>query len=219
MTISFSNTKNEGKNVNILCYGRAGVGKTVLCSTAPKPVIISTESGLLSLVKYDIPVIKVSSLQDLNDAYDIVVDKTKFKTICLDSISDIAEAALTKLKKEKRDPRQAYGVLSDKMSELIRMFRDLDRNVYFIATAETYETAAGIQGIRPAMPGKRLTAALPYFFDEVFCLRMGQEDENQPLKRYLQTEPTLTVEAKDRSGKLKAKEKPNLTKIFKKLMR
>ena len=35
--------------VKILCYGEAGVGKTVLLATLPRPVLISAESGTLSL--------------------------------------------------------------------------------------------------------------------------------------------------------------------------
>ena len=53
------------RGIKCLVYGESGVGKTVLCSTAPDPIIISAESGLLSLRKKDIPVIEINSLKTL----------------------------------------------------------------------------------------------------------------------------------------------------------
>lgn len=219
MALKFTNTSAAGEHINVLVYGRSGVGKTFLCASAPKPIIISTESGLLSIADYDIPVIEVQSLDDLLEAYDIVSSKKgdKFTTVCLDSLSDIAEVVLSAFRKEYKDGRQAYGELNTGMADAIRKFRDLKRNVYFIAKSETYEMPSGMQGLRPKMPGRTLTADLPFFFDEVLCLMVSDEDEDGNTYRYLQTRPTATLEAKDRSGKLDKMEQADLKKLFKKL--
>jgi len=216
--LKFSSTKDAGESINLLVYGRSGVGKTSLIATAPSPIIISTESGLLSIKEYDLPVIEIQTLEDLHDAYDFVNSKKgkKFKTICLDSISDIAESILIDLKKQYKDGRQAYGELNTNISEMIRKFRDLNKTTYFIAKSETYENPAGMQSLRPSMPGKKLTNDLDFFFDELLCLRINEDDEDNTY-RYLQTQPTSTVDAKDRSGKLNKVEQPNLKQLFKKL--
>jgi len=213
--MKLTTTKNASTNVNVLVYGRSGVGKTRLCATAPKPLIISSESGLLSLAEYDIPVVVVTNLEELRDAYRFVARNkkaTKFQTICLDSISDISESVLSSLKKTVRDPRQAYGTLNDEISSLIRKFRDLEKNTYIIAKAEPYETDEGLDGYRPAMPGRTLTRDLPYFFDEVLAMRVNSKGQ-----RYLQTASSAGWDAKDRSGKLAEKEPPDLKLLFKKL--
>lgn len=221
MALKFTTTKSAGDNINILVYGRSGVGKTYLISTAPSPIIISTESGLLSISKHNIPVLEVQDLDDLWEAYEFINSKRgkKYKTVCLDSISDIAEQSLSALRKKFKDNRQAYGELNVGVADAIRKFRDMKKNVYFIAKAEVYETASGLPGIRPNMPGRSLTADLPYFFDEVLCLRITNEDdeEEENSSRYLQTQPTDTIEAKDRSGRLDKTEPPDLNKLFKKL--
>ena len=59
MKVNIKSTKDIALDHGIKCvvYGFSGVGKTVLCSTAPKPIVLSAESGLLSLSKVDIPYI------------------------------------------------------------------------------------------------------------------------------------------------------------------
>lgn len=55
--------------VKCIVYGGAGVGKTRLCATAPRPIIISAEEGLLSLSDVDCAFVEIKSLKDLDDAY------------------------------------------------------------------------------------------------------------------------------------------------------
>src|ERR1035441_562378 len=112
--LTFTTTdKLAAKNgVKILCYGKAGVGKTVLCSTAPRPVILSVEGGTLSLRQVEIPVIVIRNLADLYEAYSWCQNSDEasaFDTVCLDSLSEIAEVVLTTAKGINKDPRKAYG--------------------------------------------------------------------------------------------------------------
>ena len=62
-----------------MVYGGAGVGKTVLCSTAPNPVIISAEAGLLSLRDFDIPYVSVTKYEDLVDVYKWMASSAEAK--------------------------------------------------------------------------------------------------------------------------------------------
>lgn len=223
MAINFTTTKKENHFVKAMVYGEAGIGKTVLCSTAPSPVIISTESGLLSLADKDpIPVIEVGSAADIFEALAFIqssADAKQFLTICLDSISDMAEVMLIDYKKQFKDPRQAYGVLADDMGTLIRSFRDLPNNhVYFTAKqGNLVDEYSGLIKYAPSMPGKNLTNGLPFFFDEVMVMRV-QEGEGDESWRYLQTNATPQFTAKDRSGKLENIERPDLSYLFNKIV-
>jgi len=222
MAIKLTTTSQSSRFVKALGYGDAGVGKTVLCSTAPNPIIISAESGLLSLAHLDIPVIEVKTLEDVNDAYRFCTeseDAKHFETVCLDSITEIAEVMLNKYKKEDKDPRKSYGLLAENMSELVRAFRDLEnRHVYFSAKMTRIEDEhTGISTFRPMMPGKTLVNGLPFFFDEVLALHIGKEEDGTPF-RYIQTEPDMQYIAKDRSGNLDTIERPDLTHLFDKVL-
>lgn len=226
MAVKLINSRDAARlsGVKLLVYGVAGAGKTRLCASAPdSPVIISAESGLLSLRDEDIPVIEVSSIADVHEAYTFLAQSAEgkqFGTVCLDSISEIAEVVLGHEKKVNKDPRAAYGQLSEQMTDLLRAFRDLPgRNVYMSAKLERIkDESTGAVMFGPSMPGQRLAQALPYLFDEVFALRVEKDVDGNP-QRWLQTQADFQYAAKDRSGALDAFETPDLAAIVKKITR
>lgn len=230
MAITFTTTRNASVNngIKILVYGKAGHGKTTLCKTCPRPFIISAESGLLSLAGSDIPVAEIDSIQDLRSMYLWATQSPEvnnFDTICLDSLTEMAEKLLNAAKKTVKDPRQAYGQLIEEMTDLIRAFRDIKgRHIYFSAKQEfTKDDVTGVTNYGPAMPGNKLGQQLPYFFDEVFCLNIGKgvptaaHPTGEPF-RYLQTAPDFQYSAKDRSGMLDPMEPPDIGHIFRKML-
>jgi phage nucleotide-binding protein len=223
--IEVSSTKRDVHFVKLTVYGQSGVGKTVLCSTAPKPLIISAEAGLLSLAGKDIPVIEVSSFDEMKEAYSFVKNEgDAYDTICLDSISDIAEqvldAKLMQLQKKadeegkKVEPRQAYGSMAIEMMRLTRAFRNLDKHIVFTAKqGYINDEVAKTLRFGPMLPGQVYTNNLPYLMDLLLCLRVDKEGV-----RWLMTQPDLQYAAKDRSGKLAKAEQPNLQNLFDKVM-
>ena len=217
-------TTNEVAKINgvkVLVYGLAGAGKTMLVATAPKPLLISAEAGELSLKNFQIPMIKVQTMADIIEVYKWLVsseEASQYETICLDSLSEIGEVVLADAKTRFKDARMAYGEMYERLENLVRKFRDINgKNIYMTAKCERVrDEADGCLKNAPAMPGAKLGGKLPYFFDEVFYLGVSKDTENKTF-RYLQTQPSLTHMAKDRSGVLDENELPNLTKIFNKI--
>jgi phage nucleotide-binding protein len=210
--MKIQNTKDiASKYIKVLVHGPAGVGKTRLCSTTGgKPIILSAEGGLLSLSGFDIDVIEISSMDDLKDE--------KYDWVCLDSISEIAEVVLETEKAKTNDPRKAYGEMQSSMMQIMRSFRDLDKNIYFSAKQDRVkdEITGGLI-YAPSAPGQKVGAAMPYLFDEVFALH-SWKDENGEVQRALQTSKDAQYEAKDRSGKLEMIEMPHLGDIYAKII-
>lgn len=239
MALEFTTTSrvNVQGAVKVLIYGDSGMGKTALCATAPRPLIISAESGLLVLnrknleklygvgnpgITYDIPVMQIRNVNDLNEAHTWLTqapDARQFQTVCIDSISEIGEVVLNNAKRTVKDPRQAYGELIEKMESTIRAFRDLPNfHVYMSAKLEPMkDELTGITRFGPSMPGSKLGPKLPYFFDEVFKLGVNKDAQGNQF-RFLQTAVDLQNMAKDRSGALDIMEPPNLTHVFNKIM-
>lgn len=238
MALQFSTAETESRTagIKVLVYGGSGIGKTVLSATMPTPLLISAESGALSLKKenlerlfgvghpqvtYNMPIIKISTVDDLTDAYNWCsrsAEAKAFQSIGLDSISEIAEVVLNNAKRQVKDPRQAYGELIEKMETLVRLFRDIPGfNVYMAAKMEPMKDELnGTVKYGPSMPGSKLGNKLPYFFDEVFRLGVNKSPQGEQY-RFLQTQPDLQYEAKDRSGALAAMEYPFLTSVFQKI--
>ena len=217
MAIQLKSTKQAAHNgVKILGYGRAGVGKTTLIRTLPKPLIISAEGGMLSLSGSDIPYIEVSSVEELQEAY-VFASESEYESIAVDSISEIAEVILNTEKKIAKDPRQAYGAMQEQIADIIRAFRDLPgKNVYLSAKQERIQDDMGRLLYSPSMPGQKTGQSLPYFFDEVFSVRADKNEDGE-MVYYLQTSTDGIYEGKDRSGKLEFYEEADLGKIIKKI--
>lgn len=224
MAIQFVPTSQLARlhGVKFLVYGRAGVGKTMLCTTVPRPAIFSAEAGLLSLRKYDLPAHEIKTMADLYEAWYWAHDSAEAKeydTICLDSISEIGEQVLANAKGSYKDPRQAYGELIDQMYALIKGFRDLpEKHVYFSAKEERIkDDATGVMMLMPGMPGAKVGPAMPYFFDIVLHYGIAKTPDGADY-RYLRTQPDFQTEAKDRSGALDPFEEPDLGKIISKIL-
>jgi len=221
MAIQLQSTKGLHSNgVKILVYGHSGAGKTSLIPTLPNPVVLSAEGGLLSIADHDVPYLEIRDMQTLMDAYSFITQDDQannFDSIALDSISEIAEVVLSAEKKKTKDPRQAYGELMTQMQDLIRAFRDIKgKHVYFTAKCEKQQDEQGRLLYSPSMPGAKLGQQLPYFFDEVFALRVEKGEDGKPV-RALQCDSDGLWAAKDRSGKLEAWEMPDLGEIIRKI--
>lgn len=217
MAISLKRTGSyRADAVKVLVYGQAGAGKTTLMATMPDPVILSAEAGILSIVGADVPYIEIKTLQDIGEAYQWLTESEeakRFQSVGIDSISEIAEVVLSAEKQGKnKDPRAAYGEMQDKVASLIRSFRDLPgKHVCMAAKLERTKTETGAMLYGPSAPGNTTKTALPYFFDEVFALRI----ENG--HRALLTSSDGVWDAKDRSGRLDMWEPPILENVFHKI--
>ena len=221
MAINLKTTKGLTANgVKVLVYGQAGAGKTSLIKTLPSPIVLSAEGGLLSIQDADLPYIEITSMTELQEAYKWLTEAAEakaYKSVALDSISEIAEVCLNHEKKVNKDPRAAYGAMQEQMADIIRAFRDLPgRHVYMSAKLEKTQDEMGRVLYSPSMPGNKTGQALPYFFDEVLALRVEKDSEGNTQRALMCDSDGLWL-AKDRSGKLEAWEAPDLAAIIAKI--
>jgi len=217
MAISLKRTGGlSASGVKLLVYGQAGAGKTTLIKTLPDVVVLSAEGGLLSIQDADLPYLEITSMEDLREAYSWVME-SDFKSIALDSISEIAEVCLSAEKKNNKDPRAAYGSMQEQMADIIRAFRDVPgRHVLMTAKLEKTQDEMGRVLYSPSMPGNKTGQALPYFFDEVLALRVEKDAEGNTQRGLMCDSDGLWL-AKDRSGKLEPWEDADLGKIIAKI--
>lgn len=226
MALNFTTTDVAAQSSGVKClvYGASGVGKTVLCGTAPSPLILSAERGLLSLRGISVPALEINNAADLDDALNWCRDHAVshgIQTICLDSISEIVEQVLSDEKSKTRDARAAYGEMANRAINYVKQFRDLPGlHVVVVAKEETAtDPVTGVSRALPTAPGRQVGSALPYLFDEVFRAATGKHPETGATFHYLQTHTAETAVAKDRSGVLEAVEYyPDLTAIITKIL-
>lgn len=219
MAIKIQNTSNvKIDSVKTIVYGGAGVGKTRLCATAPNPIIISAEKGLLSLADVDVDFIEIKNMKEFNETYQWAKSSSEaelFQTICLDSLSEIAEVLVAELKPQFKDGRQVYMALADAMMPMLRRFRDLagKHTVFTAKLIRSVDEESGVVSEEILMPGKVLGSQIPYMVDELFKINVDRKNVAS-----LQTAPSRLSFAKDRSGALDNPEALNMTTIINKIM-
>lgn len=224
MTLNWSTTDKTGvdSGIKALVYGGAGAGKTTLCGTAPSPLIISAEAGLLPLRGVSIPVLTVKTANDVFEALDWCrksAISSGIKTVCLDSISEIVETILNNEKKKTKDPRAAYGEMANISIELVKAFRDLQGLHVLICAkqASITDAVSGVARVGPTAPGQQVGPSLPYLFDLVMHAATDKDAQGKTY-HYLRTHASFNVDAKDRSGVLDEIEYPDFSNIIRKIL-
>lgn len=219
MAIKLKNTADVYSNgIKCLVYGQAGAGKTTLAATMPKPIIISAEGGLMSIQDANLPYIEVSSLEDLYEAYEWITsdEGAEFESVVLDSLSEIGEVVLTHEKANHKDGRAAYGEMAEKLTQMIRAFRDIPgKHVLMTAKMEKAQDENGRMLYQPSMPGAKMTQAIPYFLDLVLALRV-EKDADGETQRALMCDSDGLWTAKARGGKLDMWEAPDMGEVIRK---
>lgn len=231
MLIKNTRTMAQAHGIKSILYGESGVGKTsqakTLIDEGFKPIIISAESGLLSLAGSNIDVIDISRddknqilppekrFERLAEAYNFLLNqKHDYDTIILDSLTEINQCLMDNLRAkypDSKDTLKMYGDNAVVMQKMIKKFRDLNYNVVLIALSSNEKDEVGRRFTTMDLVGK-VAAGIPALFDTVLYMFV---DEN--LERKILTSKTDKTTAKDRSGRLNQLEEPNLGKIFKKI--
>lgn len=218
MAINLKNTRTQAcEFANIIIYGEAGVGKTRQSIHLRDVVILSCEDGLLSVKDYDLPFIEIKSSAMAIEALDWAKNEgcKTFKTLFLDSASELAEVVLREEKVKTADGRQAYMKMQERMYDIIQRLKHLPMDVVCTAKLDRTQDETGKLLYSPLFPGQQLAKNIPHDFDAVLCLR--------PLKAGEKTFAAITTnndgvyQGKDRSGKLDPVEEPNIQKILNKI--
>ena len=229
------NTKNIGHDaIKMLIFGSSGAGKTTLANTVKEPLlIISAESGLLSLADSEIDVIDISTddignimpkerrVDRLAQCYSYLLTeeaRKKYKWIFLDSLTEISQCLYDKLKQEypdRSDTLKLYGDMAERMRSIIKSFRDLPGyNVVVTALDSIDKDESGRRFITVDLIVK-ISNQVTQFFDEVFYLAVVED--NGVITRSLITGKTEKLNCKDRSGKLAFKEPADLNVVVNKI--
>ena len=169
----FKTFKPASHKVKCLVYGASGVGKTRFAATAPKPVFLSAEAGLLSTIGVgdDVDFAEIKSLADLQSAYhELAKGGHKYETVVIDSITEINEIIKEGIeaKTGKSMQLQDWGTLAKSIRGILRNFRNLDMHVVFIAQEQNEMNDQKISKIVPSLNGKAATG-IAYYMDTRCC--------------------------------------------------
>jgi phage nucleotide-binding protein len=224
----------KNKFIKAIVYGPSGNGKTTLAKTLSekyKPIILSLEGGLLSLSGSDVDSIDLTIDNNgkllpvaerpnrIRDAYKFLQTeeaKSKYKTVFIDSLTEIAQAVHAMVSKEFPDRKDAlpmWGQYNTVMRDTVKAFRDLPGyHVVFTCLSKVDKDDSGKRFAAFDCQGG-IADKLPGFMDLVLYIRLTETGD-----RELLCQPTDSIPAKDRSGKLNKTEAADLDLLFNKII-
>lgn len=190
-------------------YADSGVGKTSLAATAPKPLFLDSNQGLLSIEGKPglehVRGVPITSIAEFEEAYDNLTGtgsknwENKFETVVFDHYDDIQAIVLDELNKEKvdKDPRrirdladqQEWGIMGNRLKRFLRQYKALPMHKILIFGVGQDKVTGQLT---PALQGQ-LRQSIGYFCDFIIYMRIGKGG-----KRYLHFKPRQEFIAKAR---------------------
>jgi len=216
------NTLAAKNGVKAIAYGPAGSGKTPLIQTAPRPVMLACEPGTLSLRNVsNVPAWDAYTYPRIKEFFDWFFQSNEsksFDTLCIDSLSQLAEIVLAHYLPMHKDPRKAYGDLSQTVMKWVNdLYFRPETNLYLVCKQITVDENGTMR--KPYFPGQDLNVKIPHLFDEIWHIAPALVPGAGPKPvTAVRCQPSFDIMARDRSGNLAEFERPNLTNLFNKAM-
>lgn len=198
-----------------IVYGPPGSAKTPTINTAPRPVLLATEPGLLSMRGSEVPT-WIAPTKDRIDEFmkwfEHSNEAKNFDTLAIDSISQMCSIALESSK--KAHGLAQYGDMADYVYPYLkRLYYMQNKHMFLIAKEEL--TVDGKR--RPSFPGKFLPTEIPHLYDCI--LRLAKANiPNVGEALAFQCNGSFDVVARNRTGTLNDFEEPHFGKLIAKAM-
>jgi hypothetical protein len=210
--------KNYG--VKALIYGPAGTGKTPILNTAPRPMLLACEPGLLSMRGSKIPTWEAYTAPRIDEFFrwfNTSAEVKNFDTLGIDSTSQMADIYLQEAKKTIKHGLQQYGQMAEyTVTNLRQVYFKPQMHAYLIAKEEIVNVN-GVSFRRPYFPGQQLNADIPYMYDAILHLNKVPIP-NVGDKLAFRCIGSYDVLARNRTGTLNEYEFPNFNDIINKSM-
>jgi hypothetical protein len=209
-----------------IAYGPPGEGKTPLIKTAPRPVMLICEPGMLSMRDaHNIPAWEGYTPEKCKEFFDWLKGSNEaknFDTVCVDSFSQYAEILLKKALATNSHGLKAYGEMATNvMNTAELLFFMPQKHVYLIAKQAVVDEG-GVQRRRPYFPGQELNVRVPHLFDAILHVAKAiVPGAGHEPRLAIRTRGTIDVTARIRTHRqdvFNEFEPPNLAALIAKAM-
>lgn len=229
---------------NILLFAPSGVGKTTFMGWSAfdartKPVLfLDFESNVASLYGLEdgITIVRIKNLDDLSAQYNhlfneevvkvvdedsgevTTIDYSKFKTVIVDSISELHTFTLMTKAQDRAEEQQQkgnlaradqdqfeqqdYGVALNQMRRILRYFRDLPINFFATALAKSELEPGEGKVLKPNLAGIMADEIVSMFNSVAFLtVAQGKTKEDKQRVLILHSYPGIRVKFQTPWGK------------------
>lgn len=180
--------------VKMMIYGQAGMGKTTVALSAPKPLLLDFDNGVkrVNIAHLDgIDIVQISCWQDVQQV--LQEDLSSYLTIVVDTIGKMMDFIIS-YKCGTRQPQiKDWGGINAEFSWMTRTLSSLNKNVVFVAHRDTRKEGDDTVFI-PALREKSYNSIVTEL-DLLGYLEMRNENGMQ--KRTITFDPTSRNDGKN----------------------
>jgi hypothetical protein len=213
-------TLANSSGVKAIVFGPPGSGKTPIFNTAPRPLLLACEPGLLSMRGSQVPTYQAHSGKTIDDFFQWFFKSNEpknFDTIGVDSVSQMCDIYLQDALKTNKHGLAAYGEMARNVMDQLRPLFFMEQKHCYLICKQTYYKENGIDKKTPYFPGQQLPTEVPHLYDLILHLGIHNVPNRGQIKSFQCWESIDTL-ARDRSGKLDEFEPPDFSWIVRKAM-
>lgn len=205
-----------------VAYGPPGEGKTPLIKTAPRPVLLICEPGMLSMRDaHNIPAWEGYTTAKCNEFFDWLSrsnEAKNFDTVCVDSFTQYAEIELKEALAQEKHGLKAYGRMAERVMDKANLLFYMPQKHVYLVAKQTQVEEGGVMKRRPYFPGQELNVKIPHLFDAILHIAKAQIPGILQPQLAIRATGTIDITARDRSGRLNELEPPDLAALIQKAM-
>lgn len=118
--------------IKALIYGQAGMGKTTLALSAPKPLLLDFDNGVNRVnFEHQKDTVQIKSFQEALDVLN--EDLSYYESIVVDTIGKMMDFIITKVCGTSNPRIQDWGRINQEFTNFVRIASSLNKNIIFIA--------------------------------------------------------------------------------------
>lgn len=135
------NEINVPRNVKVMIYGQAGMGKTTLALSSPKPVLFDFDNGVNRLNVNHTESIGIVQFNNWHEVHDLLTaqasELAEFETIVVDTVGKMMDAIIAQRCNGGQPRLQDWSYINNEFKWFTSAVTALGKHVIFVAHRDT----------------------------------------------------------------------------------
>lgn len=180
--------------IKMMLYGQAGMGKTTVALSAPKPLLLDFDNGVKRVNMAHLDGVDTVQIISWNDVQQVLQeDLSGYQTIVVDTIGKMMDFIITYKCGARQPSIRDWGGINAEFSWMTRTLSSLNKNVIFVAHRDTRKEGDDTVFI-PALREKSYNSIVTEL-DLLGYLEMKSENGRQ--RRTITFDPTSRNDGKN----------------------
>lgn len=129
------------RNLKVMVYGQAGMGKTTLALSSPKPVLFDFDNGVNRLNINHTESVGIVQFNNWHEVHDILTKQAselaEFETIVVDTIGKMMDAIIVQRCNNGQPRLQDWSYINNEFKWFVNAVSALGKHVVFVAHRDT----------------------------------------------------------------------------------